>query len=154
MSVGQPRSYHKRFKFTIEIDGLTYAGFQTCSDLKGAVGEVMHREGGTLIPDKTPGLATFDDVTLTRGATNDRELYDKWKKVLDAGANGGSGEVDGEYDDEMDIVQRDRDGSELLRWRCFGAWIKEFTAGSWDNDAEEVVITTVVFSITRFDLIT
>ena len=130
MPVGQPRSFHKRFKFTVEIGGLTFFGFQTCSELKMTLGTVTHREGGTLVADKTPGLLTTDPITLTRGASNDLEMYEKWKKVIDAAANGGIGENDGAYDDDIDIVQRDRDGTELLRWRVFGAWIKSFNAGA------------------------
>lgn len=151
MTVGVPRSFHKRFKFTVEWDGLTYAGFQTMSELKVAVGTVTHREGGTLIPDKTPGLLNYEPVTLTQGATNDLELWEKFKKVVDASANGGTGENDGGYDDEIDLVQRDRDGSEIMRWRLFKGWIKEFIAGAWDNDAEEAVVRSVVIEYQRFE---
>ena len=31
--IGTPRSFHKKFKFVVEIDGFQHAGFQKCSEL-------------------------------------------------------------------------------------------------------------------------
>jgi hypothetical protein len=38
------------------------------------VANVQYHEGGSLIPNKSPGRLTFSDVTLERGATSDQEL--------------------------------------------------------------------------------
>ena len=37
--------------------------------------------GGSLIPNKSPGRLTFADVTLERGATQDRDLFDGFQDV-------------------------------------------------------------------------
>jgi len=139
---GNPRSFHKKFKFLIEIDGIARAHFKTCSELSTEVGVVKHREGGALRADKSPGLVEDEPITLERGVTNDLELYTWFKEVVDAAS--GTGLVDDQYKREMHIVQLDRDGSELRRWPVTGCWPKKFVAGAWDNDAEEVVIETVV----------
>lgn len=145
--IGTPRSFHKRFKFQVEIDGLGSAAFRTCSEIAIEFGDVDHREGGTLIPDKTPGLATVDDVTLERGATQDRDLYDWLLEVANLAANGG--EVDYNYKRMVDVVQYDRDNKTVLRrWRLHNAYVKRFVAGSWDNEADENVIESVVL---RYD---
>ena len=65
--IGNPRSFHKKFKFIVEIDDIGHAGFQKCSELSVEVANVQYFEGGSLIPNKSPGRLTFADVTLERG---------------------------------------------------------------------------------------
>ena len=74
--IGNPRSFHKKFKFVVEIDDVGHAGFQKASELSVEVANVQYFEGGSLIPNKSPGRLTFSDVTLERGATQDRDLFD------------------------------------------------------------------------------
>ena len=66
-NIGNPRSFHKEFKFIVEIDDIGHAGFQKCSELSVEVANVQYFEGGSLTPNKSPGRLTFADVTL-RGA--------------------------------------------------------------------------------------
>ncbi len=73
--VGNPRSFHKKWKYVVEIDGVASAGFAKCSELSVEVARVDYWEGGALTPNKSPGRLTFADVTLERGATQDRDLY-------------------------------------------------------------------------------
>ncbi|MGE5785101.1 MAG: phage tail protein [Myxococcales bacterium] len=48
--IGKPRSFHKRFKFVIEVDSLKSAAFQKCSELSVEVAKIEHYEGGVIIP--------------------------------------------------------------------------------------------------------
>ncbi len=147
--IGTPRSYHKKFKFIVEIDGLTYAGFQKCSELSADVAKIEHHEGGSLIPHKSPGRVTFSDVTLERGATKDEELFTWFKQVANVAAN--SGLVDDQYKRNGDVVQQDRDGKTLRRWKLAKAWPTKFVAGEWDNDADENVIEKMTLTYDFFD---
>jgi phage tail-like protein len=104
-----------------------------------------------LIPDKTPGRATFSDVTLERGATLDRDFYDWLVEVVNISAN--SGLVDPEYKRNLDIVQQDRDGTTLRRWRIYNAWPMKYIAGDWDNDTDENNIESVTLTYDRFELV-
>jgi phage tail-like protein len=115
------------------------------------VSKVEHREGGVLIPNKSPGLVSFTDVTLERGATSDRDMWDWMVEVANAAAN--SGLIDDEYKRNLDIVQLDRDGSELRRWRITNAWPMKLIAGEWDNEADENVIESVTLTYDYFDLV-
>jgi phage tail-like protein len=148
MTFGTPRSFHKKFKFVIEIDNVAHAGFNKCSELEAEIGKIEYREGGSLIPDKSPGLVTVSDLTLERGAANDDDLYNWWLQVVDIQANAGL--KDPQYKRNLDIVQLDRDGDELRRWGVTGAWPTKFTAGDWDNDAEENVIEKMIVTIDTF----
>ena len=60
--IGTPRTFHKRFKYVVEVDGLASAGFQKCSELSVEVANIEYHEGGTLIPQKSPGRLKFADV--------------------------------------------------------------------------------------------
>jgi phage tail-like protein len=107
--LGTPRTFHKKFKFVIEIDQFSSAGFQKCSELSVEVANIEYHEGGSLIPNKSPGRLKFADVTLERGATRDHELFDWFSDVADAAANAGL--VEPVFKRNVDIVQQDRDGT-------------------------------------------
>ncbi len=150
--VGAPRSYYNKFKFLIEIDGITYAGFQKCSELSGELAGIEHWEGGSLIPDKSPGRLTFADITLERGGTKDLQLYTWFETTARASAGiGGAGLPDPLYKRNLDIVQLDRDDTVLQRWAVTNAWPSKFVAGDWDNTSDEKVMTSVTLKYDYFE---
>ena len=148
--LGTPRTFHKKFKFVVEIDDIASAGFQKCSELSVEVANIEYHEGGALIPNKSPGRLKFADVTLERGATKDHDLFDWMEQVADAAANAGL--VEPKFKRNVDIVQQDRDGSTLRRWSIAGAWPVKFVAGAWDNEADENVIESVTLTFDFFTL--
>ena len=149
--IGNPRSFHKKFKFVVEIDDVGHAGFQKASELSVEVANVQYFEGGSLIPNKSPGRLTFSDVTLERGATQDRDLFDWFQDV--AITSSGLGLTDVNYKRNLDIVQQDRDGLTLRRWSLSRAWPVKFVAGEWDNESDENVIESVTLTYDYFELI-
>ena len=129
--IGTPRTFHKKFKFVVEIDQFQSAGFQKCSELSVEVANIEYHEGGSLIPNKSPGRLSFPDVTLERGATNDLELYEWFESVAAAAAGlGGAGLIDDAYKRTLDVVVLDRDDSELQRFNLQNAWPTKFVAAS------------------------
>lgn len=146
---GTGRSFFKKFKFVVEIDGFQSFGFQKCSELEVEIAIIEQWEGGSLTPNKSPGRAKFSNLTLERGATKDLDMFTWVKQVIDYIAN--TGAIDDEYKRNIDVVQQDRDGSELRRWNVTGAWPTKFTAGAWDNDADENVIEKLELAIDGFD---
>jgi phage tail-like protein len=148
--IGNPRSFHKKFKFIVEVDGLASAGFQKCSELSVEVAKVEYFEGGALIPNKSPGRLTFTDVTLERGATEDHDLFDWFQEVAETSS--GLGLNDPKYKRNLDIVQQDRDGTTLRRWSLTGAWPVKFVAGEWDNESDENVIESVTLTYDFFEV--
>lgn len=149
--LGAPRSFFNKFKFLVEIDNITYAGFSKCSELSVEAAKIEHYEGGSLIPDKSPGRLSFSDVTLERGATSDLELYSWFEEVADASAGiGGVGRIDPLYKRTLDIVQLDRNDAILQRWTLVNAWPTKFVAGEWDNGSDEKVITSVTLAYDFF----
>ena len=147
---GTPRSFFKKFKFVVEIDGVAYAGFQKCSQLEAEIAIIEQWEGGSLVADKSLGRVKFTNITLERGATNDLDLWNWFKTAIDAAANVGL--KDSEIKRNLDVVQQDRDGSELRRWNVFEAMPAKFVAGEWDNNSDENVIEKIELAIKYFDL--
>jgi phage tail-like protein len=149
--LGQPRSFAKKFRFVVEIDGVASAGFAKCSELSVEVAKIEQYEGGSLIPQKSPGRLTFADITLERGATQDLDLFNWMRDIAVASANAGLPEP--LFKRNLDIVQMERDGSTLKRWAVYGAWPNKLVAGAWDNTADENVIESVTLSYDYFDLV-
>ena len=149
--IGRPRSIHKKFKFLVEIDDVAVAKFTNCSELSSEIAVVSYYEGGALTPLKEPGRASFEDVTLERGAvTSDLDLSLWYKQVVNAAAN--SGLATPNYKRTLDIVQLDRDNEALRRWTLYNAWPSMFRAGEWDNDSDENVIEAIRLSYDYFEL--
>lgn len=148
---GTPRSYHKKFKFLFEIDGFTYFGFQKCSELSAEIAVIEYYEGGAIVADKSPGKVKVSDVTIERAATSDGDLWNWFKQCADMVSE--LGEKDPLYKRNGDLVQLDRDGTELRRWGATGLWPTKFVAGDWDNEADENVIEKATLALTTFDKI-
>lgn len=148
--VGAPRVYEDKFKFIVEIDGVTHAGFNKCSELSAEIDKIEYREGGRLTAHKSPGLVNLTDITLERGAVaDDSDLYQWFEEVVDLVAN--TGEVEDSFRRNFDIVILDRDNQPLKRWRCRDSWPTKFVAGDWDNDASEKTIEMVTITIDSFE---
>ena len=109
--IGNPGSFHKKFKFIVEIDDIDHAAFQKCIELSVEVANVQYFESGSLITNRSPGRLTYADVTLERGATQDRDLFDWFQDV--AITSSGLGLNDIHYKRNLEIVQQDRDVTTL-----------------------------------------
>lgn len=140
--ISTPRSFHNRFMFHVEIDGFSQACFHKCSALESETKEITYWPGCTLIPDKSAGKVEFKDIDLERGvSTGDDDMYNWYLTVTNAGANtGGAG---ASYKRNIEIVQKDRDGTELKRWAIYGAWPKSYRAGEWDASSDEPTIESL-----------
>jgi phage tail-like protein len=144
-----PVNWYKKFKFIVEVDGVARAGFTTCTEVRQNAELVEYREGGRLHPHKAPGLVTFPAITLGRGLCDDYDLYNWTKDCYDSAA--GTGQVIPDLYRNVEIVQLDRDGAEKERLVLYDAWVKEYSAGDWDNNANEVRMEQVVFEYDHFD---
>lgn len=147
--IGSAKKFFRKYSFQVQIPGFLNTGFQDCSELKHDVAKIQYYEGGAIAPIQLPGRVTIPDVTLSRGATEDPDMYNWAAEVVDILKNGGL--VDPKYKRVCDIVQVDRDSTTILaRWRLFGAWPVTFTAGSWDNNADELVMEVLGLAVDAY----
>jgi len=130
--------YDKRYRFRVEIDGMTLAAFQSAGPLEATSEVVEQHEGGAQAPTKELGKLSFANIVLMKGKTDNTELYDWWKAV----------NIDGADDKrEGSIVQTDRQGTEIRRYDFAGALPVRYRWGDWDATASENVIEEMELSI-------
>lgn len=141
----------KVFRFQIEIENFARFGFKSCSGLEAQTDVTEYREGGAnTTVQKSPGLTKFPDLTLERGqilasGSGDLDIVTWYKAVFDVSAKRPkSSKV---FRRDIDIVQFDKEGEEVKRWRVVEAWPSQFKAmgdldgQSSDNSLERMVIT-------------
>ncbi len=141
---------HKKFKSVVQIDDVGYAGFQKYNELSIEMAKVQYSQGGSLIPNKSPGRLTFSDVTLERGTTQDRDLFDWFQDVTITSSGLGLTYVT--YKRNPDIDQQDGDGTTLRRWSLSRAWPVKFVTDDRDCEAEESLIESATLTYDYFKL--
>jgi phage tail-like protein len=134
MPTGDRIDPYRSFNFRVEIDGITRAGFRECSGLDSSTDAVDYREGGDgLTVRKLPGLVKHSNITLKRGLTDDKDLYDWRQKAA-------TGEVERR---EGSIVLLNDAGEEKMRWNFKQAWPSKWTGPSFNATGNEIAIETL-----------
>lgn len=149
------RRYFDQAMFALEFEGLDEVKFEKCSELKAVVDEIVRRQGGELLPDKSPGLVNIEALTLERGALVGNTDFLRWiESVVDMSIDRGVGGLPAEHKRDGQLVIFDRDGSTALRrFTIREAWPKEFSMGPWDATASGHVMERLVLSIKSFSLV-
>lgn len=147
---GKAKKYLDKFKFTVEIDGFAEAGFMKCDGLKANIEKIEHREGGALVAEKAPGLVSYDDITLERGATDNLDMWDWFKKVYDADSDQGGADPS-DYERNIIIHEHDRAHKIVRSWAVNRCWPVSFQPGTWDNSANEHTVEQLVLSVGSFE---
>lgn len=146
--MARPVKWYHKYNFLVEIDGVISAGFTTCSELRALTEDVTYREGGRFNPHNAPGLVTFNDITLTRGVSENEDLHNWFLATFDATKE--AGEATPDLFRTFDIVQLDRAKEVVARYTVHDAYCKEYSSGDWDNNASEVRMEEVVIKIDHF----
>ena len=146
MAQGAPRDPYQQFRFVIDVDGCGSARFETGSELACEIGEAVYWEGGSLIPVKLPGRLTFPDIELARGASEDFDLYN-WAVATANAASGRSSK------DERNLTyeQRDIPGDPAEYFAVYGAQMRRWATGGWDNKTDDVRVEQAKMSYSYFE---
>ncbi len=128
--------YHA-FHFVIELDGIQRGGFRECTGLDSSNSIIPYREGNDpLTPRKLVGLQSFSNITLRWGASDDTELWNWRKKVVDGKIERKNGSV----------VLLDEAGQEKVRWNFKMGWPTSWTGPSLNATATDVAIESIVIA--------
>lgn len=127
---------YAQFNFIIEIEGLgeAVAGFTEVAGMNAESDIVEYREGSDpATMRKLPGLRKFGNITLKRGFTQNRALWDWRKTTLDGRTErkGGS------------IILRNEEGTEVLRWNFRQGWISKYEGPALNAKTNEAAIESV-----------
>lgn len=144
MPTGERIDPYRGFNFKVQIDNTDVAAFSEASGLTFDVDPVEYREG-TDLPlhvRKLTGLRKFANIALKRGFTDNRELWDWYKAVL----NGTVERRDGA------VILLDEDRNEVLRWNFEGGWICKWEGPSMNATANDVAIESIEICVERVEL--
>ena len=134
MPVGTRKDPYRSYHFLVEIDGITRAGFRECSGLDSSQDIIEYREGNDgLTARKLPGLVKYSNITLSRGLTDDAQLWEWRKKAMDGKVELKNGS----------IVLLDETGTEKLRWNFMNGWPSKWAGPSLNASGNEVAIETL-----------
>ena len=121
------------YKFKIEVDGITRAGFREASGLDAAQDPVEYREGTGKVTARKPGPRRHAMISLKRGVTNDAKLWAWRKKSIDGTVERKNGS----------IVLCDDTGKEKARWNFADGWPTKWTGPTFNATGNEVAIETL-----------
>lgn len=125
---------YSAFNFTVEIDGVTVAGFSECSGLSAETDAIEYRTGADDITvHKLPGLAKYSNITLKRGFTKSKELWEWRKAVIDGATQRQSGT----------IVLLDEGRNPALRFNFVEGWPRKWDGPTFNAKTNEVAIETL-----------
>lgn len=130
------------FNFQIEISGVTIADFAEVTGLSLETEVIEYRHGADSVVRKVPGLHRAGDITLKRGSTGTKALWDWYKSVL-------SGTFDRK---DMSIVLLDETHTEVMRWNLFEAWPRKYVAPALDGLGNSAAIEEIVIVSERIEL--
>jgi phage tail-like protein len=134
MATSQRDDPYKVFNFLVEIDNVTRAFFKQVNGLASETAVIEYRAGDKLdTVRKLPGLTTYANIVLRRGITQDAELWNWRKTVVDGQVERRNGSIV-LLDDALDPV---------VRWNFRNGWICKWEGPALNASANEVAIETI-----------
>ena len=127
----------RNFRFRVELDGITDAGFTEASGFDSTTDVIEYREGKDAAHvRKLPGLTKFGDITLKYGLTEDTRLFD-WRQEI----------IDGDITRKtVYIIALDEQGNEKARWQCDNAWPSKLDPADFNAKGNDVAINTLTIT--------
>lgn len=120
------------YNFAVELDGITRMGFKQCSGLDSTTSATKYREGtdASLASRQIPGTLSYSNITLQRGITDDRALWD-WRAAVAAGSLTRR---------TISIILRDDAGNEKIRWNIRNCWPTRWSGPSFDATSDSIAV--------------
>jgi phage tail-like protein len=121
--------------FRVEIDSITSATFNEVLGLDVSVDIVDYRNGATvpLAPEKLPGLMHYPNITLKRGLTQNVDLWDWVKNILNGVSDKRS----------VAIVLQDAQHNDVIRWTLTNAWPCRWSGPVLNAGSSDVAIESL-----------
>ena len=134
MATGVIPDPYGTFNFLVEIDGIARAAFQQVSGFDSTTDVIDHREGGdNLSTRKLPGMTKYSNIVLKWGMTEDRDLYDWHRRVVEGDIERKNGS----------IVLLNRKREEVARWNFVRAWPTKWDGPDLNAETADAAIETL-----------
>lgn len=134
MATGDRKDPFNGYNFAVELEGITRMGFKGASGLDSTTTANKYREGtdSSLGQREIPGLVSYSNISLNRGITNDRALWDWRESVM-------KGDL---VRRTISIILRNDKGEEQIRWNIKNAWPTKWSGPSFDATSDAVAVET------------
>jgi phage tail-like protein len=125
---------YSAFNFLVEIDGVTVAGFSECSGLTSETDAIEYRNGDTdTVLTQLSGLQKFEPIVLKRGFTDNRDLWE-WRKTV----------IDGRTERHTGVITLLNEAREpALRFNFREGWPSIWEGPTFNAKTNEVAINTL-----------
>jgi phage tail-like protein len=134
---------YAQFNFLVEVEDVTLGGFTEVSGLNAESDIIEYREGSDLARmRKLPALLKFGNITLKRGYTQNRGLWEWRKTTLDGATERHNGA----------IVLLDESRAPRLRWEFFEAWISKYEGPALNAATNEAAIESIELAVENVQL--
>lgn len=135
---------YMNFRFLVLFGGEVVAGASKVSGLKQTVEVVEHRSGGDVSTKrKSPGLSTFEPITIERGISFDSEFEDWATLVYSTEGPGAVSLLNFRRDISIELYNLQ--GVKVRAWNAFRCWVSEFTAvPELDANGNAIAFETIV----------
>jgi phage tail-like protein len=140
---GARRDPFRNYSFLVEIDGDQSAAFKSVSGLAAEVEVVELYEASNPLPHKIPGRVHFPNVTLTRGVTTSKDLWDWWQTVLDGSVQRRT----------VAILLLDDSRAIMLRWLLHNAWIARIEGPTLEAGGKGLAIESIELAHEGLELV-
>ena len=133
---GRKKDPYGKFRFKVEIDGITVGHFQSVSGLTHEIEVLTHQEGGVNDRShKLPGQGSYPNLTLKLGYVHNGFLED-WhgqfsQNPTSVGRKTGS------------IILLGDDKAEIGRWNFNGAWPVKWEGPEFDANQSQHLVESV-----------
>lgn len=121
------------YLFGLEVDGQEIGYFSNLTGLGQENAVVEHKQktkDGKMTIRKVPGQLSWDDITLKRGVTSGKDLWD-WRQLV----------VQGKVDEARkngSIIVYDHEMSKLASWKFTNGWPSKWSGGDLDAGSDDV----------------
>ena len=125
-----------KFRFKVEIDGLTLAHFQSVSGLQHEIEALEVQEGGVnQRMHKLPAQGRYQNLVLKVGYVNAGAL-EGWHQAFSK-SPGGVRRKNGS------VILCDDEGEPVCRWNFFEAWPVKWEGPQLDTGGGEILVETI-----------
>jgi phage tail-like protein len=135
MPTDQRTDPYRGFNFILEIDNVPKGAFSEVGGLTADGDSVDYREGTDIQPNvrKLSGLRKFVNITLKRGYSQDKSLWQWYQNVL----NG----VDDRRNVTVVLLNERREA--VLRWHAENAWINKIEGPALKASSNDVAMESL-----------
>lgn len=135
MATDQRTDPYRAYNFVLEIDGVPKGAFTEVGGLTAEGDSVDYREGSDVQPNvrKLVALRKFSNITLKRGYTADRTLWQWYVNIFNGFADRRN----------VTIVLMNERREPVLRWNAENAWINKIEGPALKASGNEVAMESL-----------